>query len=86
MIKLKADKSYERKVELKTPKTKEKPEFKIKKQYNEVDVDSVLPFGKYKGEIFSDVIKKDKNYLQWCLENVTGLKLTENAKNLVVTK
>jgi DNA polymerase III epsilon subunit-like protein len=86
MIKLKADTSYVRKIDLKTPKNKEKPAFKIKKEYDEVDVDSILPFGKYKGEIFSEVVKKDKNYLQWCLENVSGLKLTENAKNLVITK
>jgi DNA polymerase III alpha subunit (gram-positive type) len=84
MIDLKADKNYTKKVAKKSDKVKEKPKFKIKKTYDIVDVNSEFPFGKHKGVIFSNIVKKDKKYLQWCLENVGGLTLTEEAKKLLV--
>lgn len=83
MIKLKADTNYVKKIVSKTAKPKEKPKFKNTKQYDEIDVTTEFPFGKYKGIVFSDVVKKDKRYLNWCLENVNGLKLTDEAKQLL---
>jgi hypothetical protein len=77
-------KNYTKKVAKKSDKVKEKPKFKIKKTYDIVDVNSEFPFGKHKGVIFSNIVKKDKKYLQWCLENVGGLTLTEEAKKLLV--
>lgn len=84
MIKLKADKTYTRKIASKTAKPKEKKDYKIKKTYDIIDVDTEFPFGKYKGTLFSEIVKKDKGYLRWCVENVNGLTLTESAKALLV--
>lgn len=28
-----------------------------------------ISFGKYKGELFEQVLTKDINYIDWCLEN-----------------
>lgn len=84
MIKLKASGDYVRKVVSKTAKPKEKPKYKINKVYDIVDVDSEFPFGKHKGVVFSEVVKKDKNYLKWCVDNVGGLTLSEAAKKLLV--
>lgn len=85
MIKLKADKGYVKKIARKSEKVKEKPKpkFKNQKSYEIVDIDSDFPFGKHKGVVFSEVVKKDKRYVKWCLENVPTLKLTEGARKLV---
>jgi DNA polymerase III epsilon subunit-like protein len=83
MIKLKADKEYTKKVVSKTAKPKEKKQYKINKVYDVVDVNSEFPFGKHKGVIFSEIVKKDIGYLRWCLDNVNGLSLTDAAKLLL---
>ena len=28
-----------------------------------------MSYGKYKGELFEEIYKKDKKYLLWCIEN-----------------
>lgn len=38
-----------------------------------------LTFGKYKGERVEDVIKDNKAYISWCLDNVQFFKLSEEA-------
>jgi len=79
MIKLKGTNDYVRKVVSKTAKPKDKPKFKITKKYDIVDVNTEFPFGKHKGIVFSEVVKKDIGYLRWCLKNVNGLTLTDGA-------
>lgn len=32
---------------------------------NEIDEDTIITFGKYKGETFKYVLEVDKNYLKW---------------------
>jgi DNA polymerase III epsilon subunit-like protein len=83
MIKLKADKTYTKKIVAKTAKPKEKKEYKINKTYDTIDVNTEFPFGKHKGTLFSEIVKKDIGYLRWCVENVNGLKLTDSAKALL---
>ena len=39
-----------------------------------------LPFGKHKGELFLDVVKNDKSYLQWANEN---MRLQEPLKTFI---
>ena len=34
--------------------------------------DFKLTFGKYRGEWFSDIMKRDPQYIDWCLENIKG--------------
>jgi len=83
MIKLKTTGDFVRKVVAKTPKDKDKPKPKFTKKYDIIDTNSEFPFGKYKGLTFSDIVNKDKKYLTWCLENVNGLTLTDEAKVLL---
>jgi DNA polymerase III epsilon subunit-like protein len=67
------------------PKNSEKiilTETKIK-EVALIDIDSVLGFGKHKGRVLSDVIKSDKKYVTWCMENITTFKLTLRAKKLL---
>lgn len=44
------------------------------KKYTE---NTLLDFGKYKGISIIDVVRKDANYLAWCIENVTWFTLDE---------
>lgn len=37
-------------------------------------------FGKYKGELISTICGLDRSYVEWCLKNVKGFKLTEDEK------
>lgn len=53
------------------------------REINLIDVDSILTFGKHKGKAFSEVVKTDKNYISWCLENIPIFKLTVEAKKLL---
>jgi DNA polymerase-3 subunit epsilon len=36
-----------------------------------ITYDSIMPFGKHKGESFETIRETDLNYLQWCLENLS---------------
>ena len=83
MIKINTTDGFVRKIVPKTPKAKDKVKPKFTKKYEIIDTTSEFPFGKYKGSIFSDIAKKDKRYLTWCLENVNGLTLTDEAKVLL---
>ena len=38
-----------------------------------------LDFGKYYGRYVRDVIAEDSGYIAWCLDNVEGFQLTEEA-------
>lgn len=38
-------------------------------------------FGKYEGEPVWDIISKDPDYIDFCLENVDRFELTENEKS-----
>ena len=38
-----------------------------------------LPFGKHKGELVEDVVYLDPEYLDWCVENVEGFELDDEA-------
>ena len=51
-----------------------------------MNFDTVLNFGKYKGETVEEVYQKDASYLQWCLENIERFKLSEKETQLIVEK
>ena len=36
-------------------------------------------FGKYKGELLSDILDVDEDYIKWCLENFDGFYVTPEA-------
>ena len=55
-------------------------------KYKEIGANDILPFGRYKGKVFSDVVKKYPKYIDWCLENVDGFKLTTDASKLIKDK
>lgn len=42
----------------------------------------ILPFGKYKGEKLIDVAGRDKNYIEWCSENISREPLRSLLKQL----
>jgi len=39
-----------------------------------------LTFGKYKGSLLKDVIKRDPVYVEWCLSNISWFKITYSCK------
>lgn len=83
MIKLKSTPDYTKKIALKTPKEKEKPDYRNFKISLILDTDTEMTFGKYKGSKFSDVVTKDRRYLLWCKDNIKGFGLTEAATTLL---
>lgn len=40
--------------------------------------ESKFEFGKYKGIPITVVIERDPRYISWCLENITGFKLSKS--------
>jgi uncharacterized protein (DUF3820 family) len=36
-----------------------------------------MPFGKYKGELVSDICKTDRDYSKWCIMNLKDEKITK---------
>lgn len=53
-----------------------------KKEYNPLDLDDKMPFGKYRGYTLSDIIEVDPDYLEWCCNN-TKVKITEDVKEYI---
>jgi len=51
-----------------------------------MNFDTVLNFGKYKGETIKYVYERDASYLQWCLENIERFKLSEKETSLIEEK
>ena len=41
------------------------------KTYEPKHFNSVMPFGKYKGQLVGDIIRDDPNYLLWCIDNLS---------------
>lgn len=41
-------------------------------------------FGKYKGELISNMIYKNVSYIHWCIENVESFKLSNEAYEIYV--
>lgn len=41
------------------------------KVYEPKHYKSIMPFGKYKGQIIGDIIQSDPSYLLWCKDNLT---------------
>ena len=39
-------------------------------------------FGKYKGRFIADIIMADRQYIKWCIGNLSSFKLTEAEKAL----
>ena len=35
-----------------------------------MELQTILQFGKYKGQLLTEVNKKDPGYIQWCIENI----------------
>jgi hypothetical protein len=44
-----------------------------------------LSFGKHKGEQLIDVIVGDPHYLTWCIENIDGFELDNDAYEMYET-
>lgn len=51
----------------------------------ELDLDSILSFGKYKGYQLEDVIEDDPNYIKWLIEN-TQHSFSEEVMQLLTKK
>ena len=51
-----------------------------------MNFDTVLNFGKYKGETIEEVYEKDASYLQWCLENIERFNLSDKETALIEEK
>jgi len=47
--------------------------------HDELTLDSVLTFGKYKGRTVASVSEADPQYLEWCLENIADFPLDQEA-------
>ena len=41
------------------------------KTYEPKHFNSVMPFGKYKGQLVGDIIRDDPSYLLWCIGNLS---------------
>ena len=41
-------------------------------------------FGKYKGSLVSDVIRKDPGYVKWCEANIYWFSLTEDEQQILL--
>lgn len=50
---------------------------------NNLDLDSNIPIGKYKGEPFKEIIKKDKNYLIWLFTKTQFCDINNVTKELL---
>ena len=48
--------------------------------YNPVELEGGMPFGKYGGQRFIDVARKNSGYIDWLLDN-TEFNLDEEAAN-----
>ncbi len=57
-------------------KSKMKPKQKPKLL---LSVNHALTFGKYKGHTILKVMHKDANCIHWCLQNISGFKLSRIA-------
>jgi len=51
-----------------------------------MNFDTVLNFGKYKGDTIKEVYYRDSSYLQWCLENIERFKLSDKETKLIEEK
>ena len=51
-----------------------------------MNFDTVLNFGKYKGDTIREVYERDASYLQWCLENIERFKLSDKETVLIEEK
>lgn len=49
------------------------------KQVHIYTLTDCLTFGKYRGRSIQDVLQKEPQYIQWCLQNVEGFKLDKAA-------
>jgi hypothetical protein len=53
-------------------------------KYQPATLDSVCHFNKHKGKKWKDVIEQFPDYADWCLANVTGFQLDEDAHKYLV--
>jgi len=49
--------------------SEDKPKYKSAEEYPILTLESILSFGKYKGEQVEDLIEDDPSYIQWMVEN-----------------
>ena len=57
-----------------------------KMAYRPIDVNDKFPFGKHKDMLLSEIAKESPKYIYWCLKNVKGFSITDEAKKLLKTK
>ena len=48
-------------------------------RYPPWNLDKEFPFGKYKGDALWLVIDTDPSYIDWCIENIDGFELNNEA-------
>lgn len=46
-------------------------------------INMVLPFGKHKGKVLSDVINKDPEYIEWCTVHIEWFSMSKAAHKLL---
>ncbi len=49
-----------------------------KQKYKELELDSIMPFGKHKGERIQSILDEEEDYITWLLEN-TSVKFSSEA-------
>ena len=52
------------------------------KVYEPKHFNSIMPFGKYKGQLLGDIIRDDPHYLSWCKDNLS-FEMDEECLNLL---
>lgn len=52
--------------------------------YQSATLDSICHFKKYKGCKWKDIIEDNPDYVEWCINNIVGFKLDEDAHKYLV--
>lgn len=51
--------------------------------YNFKTEDQLINFGINEGKTIGEIIKSDPKYIEWCIKNFKGFKLSKKLKNLL---
>ncbi len=54
--------------------------------WSDKTLESILWYKKHKGKRIIDVIDQDPDYINWCMENIEGFRLNEEAFNYLLSK
>lgn len=53
-------------------------------QQKVVEIDSVLQFGKYTGQLMADVVKADPGYVRWCVDNLNHVEFSDEVRDALM--